>query len=99
VRPCPHVNGSPAVPLTLDLLDPNLPGRIDEALGHWGGSATTQAAGGYRLTDQRAAALVAVQPPVLIDAKPKHRRLIVSLYPTLAERLRRLDVGRILLSA
>ncbi|MGB9626897.1 MAG: N-acyl amino acid synthase FeeM domain-containing protein [Phycisphaerae bacterium] len=99
VRPCPHVNGSPAVPLTLDLLDPNLPGRIEEALGHWGGSATTQpVAGGYRLTDQRAAALVAVQPPVLIDAKPKHRRLIVSFYPTLAERLRRLDVGRILLS-
>lgn len=99
VRPCPHVNGSPAVPLTLDLSDPALGERIDEALGHWGGTATARVAGNeYRLTDQRAAALVAVRPPVLLDAEPGHRRLIASCYPTLGERLRYLDVGRILLS-
>jgi hypothetical protein len=101
VRPCPHVNGSPAVPLLLDLTDAKLAERVEGMLGHWGGNGSEVGSErtDYRLTDQRAAALVAVRPPVLIDAEPDHRRLIAACYPTLGERLRFLGVGRALLCA
>ncbi len=99
VRPCGHVNGSPAVPLVLDLTAPGLLPRIDESLGHWGVAIDdpVEAPPAYRLNDHRAAALVAMQPPILIDAPPDHRRLIEGFYPTLSERLRFLDAGRTLL--
>lgn len=101
VRPCGHVSGSPAVPLVLDITDARLIERVEELLGHWGDASASCGLdkAGYRLTDQRAAALVAVQPPVLIEAEPEHRRLIVACYPTLWERLRFLHVGRTLLCA
>ncbi len=99
VRPCPHVNGSPAVPLVLDLTPPELMRQVDESLGHWG-AAVEEDGGGredYRLNDRRAATLVAVRPPVLTEALPIQRAVIEACYPTLPQRLRFLDVGRFLL--
>ena len=98
VRPCPHVGGSPAVPLVLDLTPPGLIGQIDEALDHWGAAVEGDDAAHpeYQLNDQRAAALVAINPPVLREAPPVQRRVIEACYPTLHRRLRFLDVGQFL---
>lgn len=95
-RACPHVSGAPAVPLVLNVTDENLFARAGESLGHWGGAvgASGEAGGAYRLTDQRAAALVAMQPAVLAGADALQRAVLQRFYPTLHDRLRYLRVGQ-----